>query len=161
MSGDGTTPRFEVIASTRRSWSVTQKRAIIGEIGIGEATLSDVARRHGIHTSLLFRWRRDLGVEVPATASEPQRGRTPSAPRPALSFVPVMLAPPAQSAPAAAPCSMKSGAMEPGAMESGIIEIVVAGGRTVRVGSDVDASALVRIIAALEGHAEGMREKGR
>ena len=156
MSGDGTTPRFEVIASTRRSWSVTQKRAIIGEIGIGGATLSDVARRHGIHTSLLFRWRRDLGVEVPATASEPQRGRTQSAPRPALSFVPVMLAPPAQSAPAAAPCSMKSGAMEPG-----LIEIVVAGGRTVRVGSDVDASALVRIIAALEGHAEGMREKGR
>ena len=66
MSGDRTTPRFEVIASTRRSWSVTQKRAIIGEIGIGEATLSDVARRHGIHTSLLFRWRRDLGAEVPA-----------------------------------------------------------------------------------------------
>ena len=160
MSGDRTTPRFEVIASTRRSWSVTQKRAIIGEIGIGEATLSDVARRHGIHTSLLFRWRRDLGAEVPAPASEPHRGM-PSAPRPALSFVPVMLTPPAQSAPAAVPCSMKSGSMKSGAMETGIIEIVVAGGRTVRVGSDVDASALVRIIAALEGHAEGVREKGR
>ena len=156
MSGDRTTPRFEVIASTRRSWSVTQKRAIIGEIGIGEATLSDVARRHGIHTSLLFRWRRDLGFEVPATASEPHRDSTPSAPRPALSFVPVMLAPPVQSASAAVPCAMKSRGME-----TGIIEIVVAGGRTVRVGSDVDASALVRIIAALEGHAEGVREKGR
>ena len=156
MSGDGTTPRFEVIASTRRSWSVTQKRAIIDEIGVGEATLSDVARRHGIHTSLLFRWRRDLGAEEPATASEPHRGSKPSAPRPALSFVPVMLAPPVQSASAAVPCAMKSRGME-----TGIIEIVVAGGRTVRVGSDVDASALVRIIAALEGHAEGVREKGR
>ena len=145
MSGDRTTPRFEVIASTRRSWSVTQKRAIIGEIGVGEATLSDVARRHGIHTSLLFRWRRDLGAEVPAAASEPHRSGTPSAPRPALSFVPVVLAPPAQSAPAAVPCAMKSGAREPGT-----IEIVLAGGRTVRVGPDVDASALVRIIAALE-----------
>ena len=161
MSGDRTTPRFEVIASTRRSWSVTQKRAIIGEIGIGEATLSDVARRHGIHTSLLFRWRRDLGAEVPATANEPHRGSTPSAPRPALSFVPVMLAPPAQSAPAPVPCAMKSGNIKSGAMEPGIIEIVIAGGRTVRVGSDVDASALVRIIAALEGHAGGLREKGR
>ncbi len=161
MSGDRTTPRFEVIASTRRSWSVTQKRAIIGEIGIGEATLSDVARRHGIHTSLLFRWCRDLGAEVPATASEPQRGSTPSAPRPALSFVPVMLAPPAQSAPAAVPCSMKSGAMKSVAMEPGIIEIVIAGGRMVRVGSDIDAAALVRIIAALEGHAEGVRETNR
>ena len=144
MSGDRTTPRFEVIASTRRSWSVTQKRAIIGEIGIGEATLSDVARRHGIHTSLLFRWRRDLGTEVLATASEPHRGM-PSAPRPALSFVPVMLTPPAQSAPAAVPCAIKSAAMEPG-----LIEIVIAGGRTVRVGPDVDAAALLRIIAALE-----------
>jgi transposase len=145
MSGDRTTPRFEVIASTRRSWSVAQKRAIIGEIGVDEATLSDVARRHGIHTSLLFRWRRDLGAEVPATASEPQRGSTPPAPRLALSFVPVMLAPPAQSAPAAVPCSTKTGAIE-----SGIIEIVIVGGRTVRVGPEVDASALVRIIAALE-----------
>jgi transposase len=150
MSGDRTTPRFEVIASTRRSWSVEQKRAIIGEIGVGEATLSDVARRHGIHTSLLFRWRRDLGAEVPTTASEPHRSGTPSAPRPALSFVPVMLAQPAQSAPAAVPCSLKSGALKSAGMELGTIEIVIAGGRTVRVGPDVDASALVRIIAALE-----------
>ena len=56
---------------------------------------------------------------------------------------------------------MKSGNIKSGAMEPGIIEIVIAGGRTVRVGSDVDASALVRIIAALEGHAGGLREKGR
>jgi transposase len=145
-----------VIASTRRSWSVAQKRAIVGEVGVGDATLSDVARRHSIHTSLLFRWRRDLDAEVPVAATPPHRGSAPSAPRPALSFVPVMLAPPAQSAPAAVPCSAKSGAMEPG-----IIEIVIAGERTVRVGSDIDASALVRIIAALEGHAESVREKGR
>ena len=155
MSGDRTTPRFEVIASTRRSWSVEQKLVIIGEIGVGEATLSDVARRHGIHTSLLFRWRRDLGTEVPATASEPHRSGTPSAPRPALSFVPVMLAQPAQPASVAVPCALKSGALKSGAlksadMEPGIIEIVIAGGRTVRVGPDVDASALLRIIAALE-----------
>ena len=161
MSGDRTTPRFEVIASTRRSWSVTQKRAIISEIGVGEATLSDVARRHGIHTSLLFRWRRDLGAEAPTSASEPHRSSTPLAPRPALSFVPVVLAPPAQSAPAAVPCPMTSGAMEPAAVSSGIIEIVIVGGRMVRVGPDVDASALVRIIAALESQTDGVREKVR
>jgi transposase len=145
MSGDKTTPRFEVIASTRRSWSVEQKRMIIGEVGAGDATLSDVARRHGIHTSLLFRWRRDFDAEAPATAVEPHRGSTPSAPRSALSFVPVMLAPPAESAPAEVSCSAKSGAIKPG-----IIEIVIAGGRTVRVGPDVDAAVLVRIIMALE-----------
>ena len=31
------------------------------------------------------------------------------------------------------------------------IEIVIEGGRTVRVGTDVDTAALVRIISALEG----------
>lgn len=56
-----------------------------------------------------------------------------------------MLTPPAQSAPAAVPCAVKSAAME-----LGLIEIVIAGGRTVRVGPDVDAAALLRIIAALE-----------
>jgi transposase len=139
MSGDRTTPRFEVIASTRRSWSVTQKRAIVGEIGVGEATLSDVARRLGIHTSLLFRWRRDLGDDVAAKVSEP-RNDAPSSTRPALSFVPVMLPPPA----------IPMSTAQATAIEPGLIEIVIAGGRTVRVGPDVDAAALVRIIAALE-----------
>lgn len=146
MSGDRTTPRFEVIASTRRSWSREQKRAIVGEVGVGDATLSDVARRHGIHTSLLFRWRRALGSPLeppPLDARADALGSTR-----ALSFVPVMLAAPTTPEPSVAG-------------KPGIIEIAIAGGRTVRVGPDVDASALVRIIAALEGHAEGVREKGR
>ena len=141
MSGDRTTPRFEVIASTRRSWSVAQKRAIIAEIA-GEATLSQVARRHGIHTSLLFRWRRGLGAEpASTTAAGDARRETAAMPaaapptRPALSFVPVMLSPPVASAPAPKPT---------------LIEIVLAGGRMVRVGADVDTAALVRIVAALE-----------
>ena len=133
MSGDRTTPRFEVIASTRRSWSREQKRVIVDAVGVDDATLSDVARRHGIHTSLLFRWRRELEAEAPQAS------------QPALSFVPVMLAPPATPMPTA-----KAVAIKPGIIESGIIEIVIAGGRPVRVGPDVDASALLRIIAALE-----------
>ena len=61
MSGGRTTPRFDVVATTRRRWSREQKRAIVAEIDVGGATLSEVARRHGIHASLLFRWRKDLG----------------------------------------------------------------------------------------------------
>ena len=61
MSGDRTTPRYDVVATTRRSWSGAQKKAIIAEIDIGGVTLSEVARRHGIHSSLLFRWRKTLG----------------------------------------------------------------------------------------------------
>ena len=143
MSGDRITPRYDVIATTRRSWSKQQKRAIDAEVDVGGATLSEVARRHGIHSSLLFRWRRALGSPLgspPLDSRADALGSTR-----ALSFVPVMLAAPTTPEPSVAG-------------KPGIIEIVIAGGRTVRVGSDVDASALVRIIAALEGHAAGVRE---
>ena len=49
-------------------------------------------------------------------------------------FVPIMLPAPVAPAPA----------------KPGTVEIVIAGGRTVRVGTDVDTAALVRIVAALE-----------
>ena len=146
MSGDRSTPRFDVVATTRRSWSNEQKRAMVAEIGIDDATLSQVARRHGVHASLLFRWRRDLGAAPAAVTREaprPQPAVSPAAPppRPALSFVPVTLPPPPPPPPPPAP--------KP-APRSGVIEIVLAGGRTVRVGADVDTAALVRIVAALE-----------
>ena len=132
MSGDRTTPRYDVIATTRRSWSRQQKRAIIAEIDVGGATLSEVARRHGIHASLLFRWRRDLGSAFEQPPIEAGATAVPS-------FVPVMLAAP--TTPAAACTAGKASA----------IEIVIAGGRIVRVGADVDPAGLLRIIAALEG----------
>jgi transposase len=92
MSGDRITPRYDVIATTRRSWSKQQKLAIVAEVDVGGATLSEVARRHGIHSSLLFRWRRALGSPLgspPLDARADALGSTR-----ALSFVPVMLAAP-------------------------------------------------------------------
>ena len=133
MSGDRTTPRYDVIATTRRSWSRQQKRAIIAEIDVGGATLSEVARRHGIHASLLFRWRRDLGSAFEQPPIEAGATAVPS-------FVPVMLAAPTTPAPAANVAAKPT-----------TIEIVLAGGRIVRVGADVDPTGLKRIIAALEG----------
>ena len=137
MSGDRSTPRFEVVASTRRSWSRARKLALVAEIGVGDTTVSEVARRHGIHTSLLVRWRRDL---EPAARPE-AHGHAPasSASRPALGFLPVMLPP-------AMPCAPAS---EPNAR---VIEIELAGGRIVRVAADVDTTALLRLVAALENN---------
>ena len=138
MSGDRSTPRFEVVASTRRSWSRARKLALVAEIGVGDATVSEVARRHGIHTSLLFRWRRDLepAARPEAHGTAPAR---PAAPRPALGFMPVMMPP-------AMPCAPAS---EPNAR---VIEIELAGGRIVRVAADVDTTALLRLVAALENN---------
>jgi transposase len=128
MSGDRTSPRFEVIASTRRRWEPAQKLAILAEVDAPGGSVSEVARRHALHTSLLFRWRRELTK------------RTRSAPASvAQSFLPVRLPLPALPAPSAP-------------VRPGTIEIVLAGGRTIRVGTDVEVGALVRIVEALEAH---------
>lgn len=132
MSGDRTSPRYDVVATTRRSWSKQQKKAIVGEIDVGSATLSEVARRHGIHASLLFRWRKTLG-----SVMGPVADAKASAPA-ATSFLPVMLPPP--SLPSSPSLLARAST----------IEIALDGGRTVRVGADVDTGALVRIIEALE-----------
>ncbi len=135
MSGDRTSPHYDVVATTRRSWSRQQKKAIVAEIDVGGATLSEVARRHGIHASLLFRWRKTFGEVMGAAPNTAiSNMRPPTTPV----FVPVMLPPPALPSPPSAPTKAST------------IEIVLDGRRTVRVGMDVDAGALLRIIEALE-----------
>ena len=129
MSGDRTTPRFDVVASTRRSWSREQKAAIVAEVDVSGASVSQVARRHGMNAGLLFRWRREFHSKPGMPESKADNG-TPAA----QAFVPIML--PAPGAPAPD--------------KPGTVEIMIAGGRMVRVSTDVDTAALVRIIAALE-----------
>jgi transposase len=115
-----------MIASTRRRWRREQKLAILAEVDAPGGSVSEVARRHALHTSLLFRWRRELS----------RRGRfAPASPTP--SFVPVRLPPPSVPAP-------------PAPARPGTIEVVVTGGRTIRVGADIEVGALLRIVEALE-----------
>jgi transposase len=115
-----------VIASTRRRWDRKQKLAILAEVDAPGGSVSEVARRHALHTSLLFRWRREFSKGARSAPASPVQG-----------FVPVRLPPPALPAP-------------PAPARSDSIEIVLTGGRTVRVGSDVDVGALMRIVEALE-----------
>lgn len=129
MSGVRTSARGDVGARRRRSWSTEQKKAIVAEIDVDGATLSEVSRRHGVHVNVLFRWRRELWS---AMGTPPDDAATATA-APATRFVPVTLSTPASTL-----------------TRPGTIEIVLDGGRTVRVGSDVDTGALVRIIEALE-----------
>ena len=56
MSGDRTPLRFDVVAGTRRSWSREQKAAIVAEVGVAGASVSQVARRHGLNAGLLGFW---------------------------------------------------------------------------------------------------------
>jgi transposase len=139
MSGDMTSRRFDVFASTRRSWSREQKLAIVAEVDVAGASLSQVARRHGVHASLLFRGRRKLKAKPETRAGEVENGALPPATpempgaAPAQRFMPVRLQPEA-----------------PAPAKPSVIEIVIEGGRIVRVGADVDTAALVRIVTSLE-----------
>ncbi|GAB6842946.1 transposase [Methylorubrum rhodinum] len=116
-----------IVAGTRRSWSPEQKRAILAEADDPATTASATARRHGLHSSLLFRWRRAVLAE--------QQARTASAPP---TFVPLALPPPA-----AATAERPTG--------SGVVEIELAGGHRLRAEAGADLSLLQGVIATLLG----------
>ena len=121
MSGPMAGAPHEVIAGTRRSWSREEKLAILAEAREAPTSVSAVARRHGLHPSLLFRWRRE--------ADEALRPREPT-------FVPLALPGP-MTAPSPAGCT------------AGFIEIKLAGGHRVRAEGAVDSTALRGVIEAL------------
>lgn len=126
MSGYDQDKSFAIVAETRRKWSRAEKSAVVAETA--GSSVSSVARRHGIASSLVFRWRRELGAG--GKKAKRQAG---------TAFVHVAL--PALSA---APVSTAV----PG---GGLIEIELSGGRRVRVDASVDMKALARVIAVLDG----------
>src|SRR5947209_15684167 len=118
--------RVEVITGVgrRRRWSLEDKARIVAESLDPATTSSAVARRYGLHASQLFVWRQQLQRGTPSAAG------TIAGP----GFVPVLLA--------------EGGA--PPAEAVGRIEIAL-GPAVVRVGPDVDAAALRRVLEAVRG----------
>jgi transposase len=119
--------RIEVITGTgrRRRWSAETKAQIIAESFTGEASVSEVARRHGLRPQQLFGWRHQIrngGLAVD--------GGSPPA------FVPMI------TDGATAPASRS-------AMVGSAIEIEVAG-MIVRVRGRVMAEALGEVLAAVK-----------
>ncbi len=111
------------VVSTRRIWSQSEKLLIVSEAVAPGASICAVARRHNLSSSLLYRWIKSF------KANEPVQ-------KPA--FVPIALAPPAE------PSSART---------NGMIEVVLANGRILRIGADIDMAVLKRIAAALEEQA--------
>lgn len=115
-----------VVAGTRRSWTRDEKRAIVDEAE-RSPTVSEVARRHGLTPSLVFRWRREFWDEARATS-------LPAEP----AFVPLALPAPASPAPEPEP-------------RLGVIEIELSGGHRLRAEPGADAALLQIVITALLG----------
>jgi transposase len=110
----------------RRIWSEDRKREIVAESLEPGASVAAIALRHGINANLLFTWRRQ------STA------RTAARPDGLVTMMPVMVT-------SEVPALIPDAPPDPG----GRMEIVLAGGDRVVVGSDVDAAALARVIKAL------------
>ena len=117
--------RIEVITGVgrRRRWTDEEKAWIVAESLDPATTSSAVARRHGLHVSQLFTWRQQL-----------QRSASTAETSGAPGFVPVLLAEDS-AAPVAA-----AGRME-----------IALGSVVVRVGADVDGSALRRVLEVVRG----------
>jgi transposase len=123
--------RVEVITSVqrRRRWSRAEKERLVAATLEPGVTVSEVSRAAGVHSSQLFRWRKELC-----------RRLEPGMPQ----LVPVKIA----SAPAV---SEKTAELLPSASlpRRGMIEIDLGGGRCVRVDRDVDPEALGRVLDVL------------
>ena len=117
--------RVEVITGTgcRRRFSDEQKRQLVEEAFQPGIKATEIARRHGMDVSLLYRWRRLMF------------GRRSGLP----AFAPVSMADaPRSDSP---PSSTRR--------EAGTIEIEFAGGTRVRVSGTVEPRTLASIVAAL------------
>ena len=107
----------------RRSWSVEEKRRIVGESLVDGASIAEVARRHDLNANQLFTWRRHFGVEP--------HDRDPNELSPIL---PVMIV--------ADTTASVQGAL-------GQMEIILAGGDRIIVWADVETAALERVLKAM------------
>ena len=123
--------RVEVLGGVerRRRWSRDDKMRIIEETLAPGAVVTEIARRHGIATSLVFTWRRRARLATVGSAG----------PR----LVPV------QVATAESVRSIEAPAAMPARKRRGLIEIDLGDGKRISVDENVDAEALGRVLDVL------------
>ena len=127
----------------RRRFSVEQKVAVLAEATAPGASMSEVARRHGLLPAQVYKWRRlaELGIIGMPGASE------------LPSFVAVEITKDvrslAASVPEGEPAAISDAPRRRWRKTAGLIEIELKGGRRVRVDRDVDAAALERVLDVL------------
>jgi transposase-like protein len=116
----------------RRRWQAEDKLRIVAEVEAPGACFAKVARRHDVGRDLLWNWRRD--------ARRRQLARRAAGAEPM--FLPIQISdpPPAEMGRSEAPHLRQPDSR---------IEITLPDGTCLRVGADVDAAALRRVLAAL------------
>ena len=123
--------RHEVIVGVerRRRWSDDQKLLVVAEVGVGGATVAEVARRHEITRQHIHQWRRELRRK----GGWPCSGGTVLLP----------LDPPAPPEPKSPP---RRGATS----VPPVVEIVLRNGRELRYRGGIGDEDLARLIRLVE-----------
>ena len=120
----------------RRRWRLDEKLRIVTETEAPGACFVEIARRYDVSRGLLWTWRRQV------RSGELRAADT-------ASFLPVQVIPDAPAVATAMPATPA-----PSHQQSAVdatIEIALPDGTTVRVGRDVGAAALRRVLGALRG----------
>jgi len=122
----------------RRYFAEEIKRRIVEETRWPGMSVSEVARRYGIASNILFRWRKELGLAPKAAEA---------------TFLPVVISGP--NGAIAAPDTSGLEAMTPNLSilierPMTAIEIELSNGRKVRVDAHADPQAVRRLVRALE-----------
>jgi transposase len=120
----------------RRRWSSEEKAGVVAEVLLPGATVTEVARRHGISRALLYSWRREAGH---GSASDGVASSLPD-------LVPVMIAsanePPKRS-------MVVPERPSAGSKQTGTIEIALPGAVHVTVRGRIDERVLRAVLDAL------------
>ena len=112
----------------RRRWSDDEKLAIVQSVGVGGATVTQVAQRHDLRRQQIYAWRHELK----------KKGMLP--PETGALFLPVEFS-------YAKPERAES---DPAVAGFGQIEVVLRNGRSLRFDAHVAAEALTQLIQAVE-----------
>lgn len=124
-----------ITVERRRRWGEEDKRRIVAETFEPGASVSAVAKRHGLYPGQVFSWRRALRAEDFGGAGVPGSS----------GFAPVVIGEPTEDARRLSPSEVTKATGS-----GGRIEIILGRQRRVVVGADVDASALRRVLDVLE-----------
>ena len=152
----------------RRTWPVDEKQRIVAEALSPDASVADIARRHGVNANLLFNWVRSARkLSLGAASSRPTSaaGLAPEPPSAIFSgeFIQVGVvanapgggaaliarAEPGQSTPLSS-IKQTSRLLLEAQTRPGIIEIELANGTRLRVDAFVNERALHRAISVLK-----------
>ena len=159
-------PRIEIVGERRRAHDAEFRTRLVEASWRPGARVQDLARRHGICASLIYRWRRSASPRVAPSAVEPGAA-VPAGPSVAvamerpLEFVPIgvfgraedggpaLVAKPTPAGDARAAPARATPRPAPDE-RPGLIEIDLADGTRLRVDAFVDERALRRVLAVLK-----------